>query len=104
MYNIVMSNMISYIPKGTCSRKIDITINQNIIESVKFYGGCPGNLIAINNLTRGMEINEVVERIEGIKCGSKNTSCPDQLAKALRLYLSEKENDLSLDLTPCLSS
>ena len=82
-----MAETLTYITKGTCSRSIDVRISDNLVESVEFKGGCPGNLIGINELVKGMDVNDVVERLEGVKCGSKDTSCPDQLSKALRKYL-----------------
>ena len=72
-----------YIPKGVCSNAIDINVNNGIIESVSFTGGCNGNLQGISSLVKGMKVEEAIERLKGIKCGFKSTSCPDQLAKAL---------------------
>ena len=75
----------SYRPQGVCSVNIDIEIVDNdTIESVTYTGGCPGNLAGISMLVRGMRVAEVIERLEGITCGGKPTSCPDQLARALR--------------------
>ncbi|MDE6318093.1 MAG: TIGR03905 family TSCPD domain-containing protein [Muribaculaceae bacterium] len=68
---------------GTCSRAIDIEINDGVITSVAFAGGCHGNTQGVAALVAGMKPEHVVGRIKGIKCGSKGTSCPDQLAKAL---------------------
>lgn len=76
--------MIRYKTKGTCSSEIEIELNGDIIESVKFYGGCNGNLQGISRLVKGMTAQQAIERLEGIRCGFKVTSCPDQLAKALR--------------------
>lgn len=72
-----------YVPKGVCSNAIDIDVNIGIIESVSFSGGCNGNLQGISRLVKGMKIEEAIERLKGIKCGFKSTSCPDQLAQAL---------------------
>ncbi|MBQ9142901.1 MAG: TIGR03905 family TSCPD domain-containing protein [Lachnospiraceae bacterium] len=72
-----------YQTKGTCSTAIDIEVNDGIIESVKFTGGCNGNLQGISALVKGMKVNEAIDRLKGIRCGFKNTSCPDQLAQAL---------------------
>ena len=72
-----------YVPKGVCSNAIDIDVNNGIIESVSFSGGCNGNLQGISRLVKGMKIEEAIERLKGIKCGHKTTSCPDQLAQAL---------------------
>lgn len=76
--------MYSYKTTGTCSKQIDIELDGDIIKSVQFYGGCNGNLQGITRLVVGKTVDEVVEALEGVKCGFKQTSCPDQLAKALR--------------------
>lgn len=78
----------SYKTKGVCSSEILLDINDDIIEGAEFFGGCNGNLKAIGQLVRGMNIDEVIDRVSGIKCGFKNTSCPAQLADALREYKS----------------
>ena len=72
-----------YKTKGTCSTAIDIEVNEGIIESVKFTGGCNGNLQGISVLVQGMKVEDAIARLKGIRCGFKNTSCPDQLAQAL---------------------
>lgn len=72
-----------YTTQGTCSRSIEIEVEGNRVCDVKFTGGCHGNLIGIATLVRGMEINEVIGKLRGIRCGAKPTSCPDQLANAL---------------------
>ena len=72
-----------YKPKGVCSSAIDIEVDGNIIRSVKFTGGCHGNLQGISKLVEGMQVEDAVSRLKGIRCGFKNTSCPDQLAQAL---------------------
>ena len=76
----------TYKTNGVCSRSIDIEIEDNIIKDVSFMGGCNGNLKGIAALTKGMDIDDVIERLKNIKCGFKNTSCPAQLAKALIDY------------------
>jgi len=76
--------LYTYKTKGTCSAKIDVELDGNIIKSVKFYGGCNGNLQGISNIVKGKTIDEVEAAFSGIKCGFKSTSCPDQLVKALR--------------------
>ena len=75
--------------KGTCSSKINFEIEDNKVMSVSFTGGCNGNLKGISALVEGMDINEVITRLEGTTCGFKSTSCPDQLATALKDYLSK---------------
>lgn len=78
---------ITYTTKGTCSKKIDIDVNENnIIESVKFTGGCSGNTQGVSALIVGMTVQEAISRLDGIKCGPRSTSCPDQLAQALKGY------------------
>lgn len=75
----------TYTTKGTCSRAIEITVNDDsIIESVKFVGGCSGNTQGVAALVKGMSVSEAISRLEGIKCGPRPTSCPDQLATALK--------------------
>ncbi len=80
--------MFSYKTKGTCSREIQIKINDSddTIEEVKFIGGCPGNTLGISALVKGRKVDEVVETLLGIDCAGRGTSCPDQLAKALIYY------------------
>lgn len=74
-----------YTTQGTCSRSIHIELNDdNTINNVSFYGGCNGNLKGICKLIEGMPADKVVEKLEGVTCGFKNTSCPDQLAQALK--------------------
>ena len=76
---------LQYFTEGTCSKMIDIEVDDNdCVQSVKFLGGCNGNLQGIGKLVKGMKREEVIKRLEGIKCGAKPTSCPDQLSKALK--------------------
>lgn len=74
----------SYKTKGVCSRSIRIEIEDEIVKSVAFEGGCNGNTKGVAALVEGMKIDEVIDRLQGIKCGFKGTSCPDQLAEALK--------------------
>ena len=74
----------TYIPHGVCSRMIELEIEDDVIKSCKFIGGCNGNLQGISKLVTGMEIDDAVEKLEGIDCAGRGTSCPDQLAKALK--------------------
>lgn len=78
--------MYSYNPTGVCSRTVNFDIVDNKVVKVNFLGGCEGNLQGIASLIEGMDVKEAIKRLKGIKCGSKATSCPDQLAKALELY------------------
>ena len=73
-----------YKTKGTCARTIDIEVEGDIIKTVSFYGGCDGNSQGISRLVAGMRVDEVIKRFDGIKCGRRDTSCPDQLAQALK--------------------
>jgi uncharacterized protein (TIGR03905 family) len=74
----------SYNTRGVCSRKIDFEIEDGIVKNVRFLGGCNGNLQGIGKLVEGMTIEEVIEKLEGVNCNGKGTSCPDQLAQALK--------------------
>lgn len=75
----------TYTTKGTCSRAIEVTVDDNsVITSVKFVGGCSGNTQGVAALVKGMTVSEAIARLEGIKCGPRPTSCPDQLARALK--------------------
>lgn len=76
----------TYITKGTCSRQIDFDVVDGAVKNVKFTGGCNGNLKGVGALVDGMDVDEAISRLKGIKCGPKNTSCPDQLANALEQY------------------
>lgn len=73
----------TYNTKGVCSSTITFEIENDIVTSVQFVGGCNGNLKGISSLVVGMKVDDVIERLKGIRCGFKSTSCPDQLAKAL---------------------
>ena len=73
-----------YRTKGTCSQRIIFEIEDNVLKNVQFLGGCNGNLKGISSLVEGMNVDEVIAKVEGIQCGFKSTSCPDQLAKALK--------------------
>lgn len=81
---------IRYITKGTCSRAINLEVEDGVIKSVEFEGGCSGNTQGVSRLVEGMKTEDAIEKLSGIKCGMKSTSCPDQLAKALTQL---KEND-----------
>ena len=78
---------ISYTPRGVCSRKIELDIENGVIVKAKFEGGCAGNTQGVTRLLIGMSPKDAIERLSGIRCGFKPTSCPDQLAKALEAYL-----------------
>jgi uncharacterized protein (TIGR03905 family) len=74
---------MTYKTKGTCSRMIEFDVEGGVLRHVNFIGGCDGNLQGISNLVEGMKVEDVIERLKGIDCGGKGTSCPDQLSKAL---------------------
>lgn len=75
---------IQYTPQGVCSRAFTIQVEDGAIRSVQIVGGCDGNLKGISSLLRGMPVDEAIRRLEGIRCGGKPTSCPDQIAQALK--------------------
>ena len=76
--------MSIFIPKGVCSKKIQFEIQDELVANVEFEGGCPGNLAAISRLVEGMPVTKVIDLLKDVKCGSKLTSCGDQLAQALQ--------------------
>ena len=73
-----------YTPRGVCSRDIAVDVEDGTIRRIEFRGGCHGNLQGISRLVEGMPVEEVIRRLDGIRCGHKSTSCPDQLAQALK--------------------
>ena len=79
-----MAKKITYYPEGTCSQIIELELEGDVIKDVVFIGGCNGNLSGISKLIKGMKAKDVIEKLEGTTCGFKDTSCPDQLSKALR--------------------
>lgn len=72
-----------FTPRGVCSREMTVEMEGNIIKSLKILGGCPGNTVGLTHMVQGRKIDEVIEKLKGIPCGMRGTSCPDQLAKAL---------------------
>lgn len=80
----------SYKTRGTCSRQIDFEIENGMVKNVSFFGGCNGNLKGIGALVEGRPAEEVIALLKGMKCGFKNTSCPDQLAQALEKALDDE--------------
>ena len=73
----------SYTPKGVCSRKIHFEIEDGIVKNIRFAGGCSGNTQGVCRLAEGMKAEDIINKLSGIRCGFKGTSCPDQLAKAV---------------------
>lgn len=80
---------VTYYPRGVCSRQMDVTVESGIITDAKVIGGCSGNLQGITRLIRGMDAEEAIARMRGIRCGAKSTSCPDQLSFAIERALNE---------------
>ena len=84
---------IQYLTEGTCSKLIDVTVDDNdVIQQVFFVGGCNGNLQGISRLVTGQKVDDVINRLSGIRCGAKLTSCPDQLCRALEQLKQNKES------------
>ena len=79
--------MIEYKPRGVCARQFKIEVEDGIVKSANIVGGCHGNLQGISRLIEGMKVEDVIARVEGIRCGMKSTSCPDQIAQALKQAL-----------------
>ena len=79
-----MEKTIQYQTNGTCCRLIQVKYDGDIITDIDFLGGCPGNLMGIKNLVKGMKIEDVISKFSGVRCGDKSTSCPDQLARCLK--------------------
>ena len=80
-----------YNTTGTCSKQIQLNVEEGVIKDVQFLGGCNGNLQGISKLVKGQKVKEIIDKLQGIKCGMKDTSCPDQLSKALSAII-EKES------------
>ena len=82
---------MNYKTRGTCSREISFDVVDNKVTNVRFLGGCSGNTQGVAALVEGMDVNEAIKRMDGIDCAGRGTSCPDQIAKALKLYLEENK-------------
>lgn len=78
---------INYTPKGVCANHFTIDVENGVIQSVKIDGGCPGNTVGVSHLLKGMKVEDAIARLEGIRCRVKPTSCPDQVAQALKTVL-----------------
>lgn len=83
--------MNTYKTQGVCSQEIQFEIDGDTIKSVKFIGGCAGNTQGVASLIAGMKVDEAIRRLDGIKCGLRPTSCPDQLAQALKQYVTNNQ-------------
>lgn len=81
-----------YETRGTCSRLIEFTVEDGVLKDVEYTGGCNGNLQGISRLVEGMKIEDVIDKLKGLSCGMKSTSCPDQLAKALTAVIEKQKN------------
>ena len=81
-----------YEPKGTCSKLIEFTVEDGILKDVKYTAGCNGNLQGISKLVEGMRVEDVIDKLKGLSCGMKSTSCPDQLARALSVVIEKQKN------------
>ena len=79
-----MVKKLTYKTQGTCSSHIEIEVEDGVIKEVFYWGGCNGNLQGISRLVKGMKVDDVIAKLEGVRCGNRPTSCPDQLCKALR--------------------
>ena len=79
-----MTKHIAYKTNGTCSKMIILDVEDGIITDCRFVSGCPGNTLGVATLVKGMTVEEAISRLDGIKCGMRSTSCPDQLARALK--------------------
>lgn len=82
-------NKFTYKPKGVCSQSITFEMEENVVKKVVIVGGCPGNLLGISRILENKTINEIVASFQGVRCGAKKTSCPDQIAQALLSYANE---------------
>ena len=82
---------MDYTTQGVCSRAIHFEVEGNTLTHVKFMGGCPGNTQGVARLVEGMDIDEAIRRLDGIHCGPRPTSCPDQLARALKQYKAQQQ-------------
>ena len=89
-----MSKVIQYKTQGTCCQIMQIEIEEDVILNAEFLGGCNGNLSGIKSLIKGMKIDDVIEKLGGIRCGNKPTSCPDQLAQCLIAYKNQSMQEV----------
>ncbi len=86
-----MKQEFTYKTQGVCSSAINIAVDGDTITEVKFIGGCPGNLLGIGKLVQGKKMADVAAELQGIRCGGKATSCPDQLSKALLMFMEQQK-------------
>ena len=83
---------IQYKTRGTCSTHMTVEVEDGVVRSVRIQNGCSGNLQGISRLVEGMKVDDVIARLEGIRCGRKPTSCPDQLSRAIEIYLNQQQH------------
>ena len=86
-----MIETFEYSPKGVCSSKMVFKIENDTIIDIKIIGGCPGNSLGVSSLIKNQKIDDVINKLEGIRCGFKNTSCPDQISNALKEYKQKRD-------------
>lgn len=86
-----MMEIFEYNPKGVCSSKMIFKIEDNNIIDIKIIGGCPGNSLGVRSLIQNQKIDDIIEKLDGIRCGFKNTSCPDQISIALKEYKQKRD-------------
>ena len=84
-------DIVQFQPEGVCAKMMQIRIKDDIVHSAEFVGGCNGNLSGIGILVKGMPINEIIDKLQGLPCGKRPTSCPDQLTRGLKAYLEQRE-------------
>ena len=90
-------DVVQYKPKGVCAKMMQFRIKDNVILDVEFVGGCNGNLSGIGILVKGLNINDIIPKLSGLPCGSRPTSCPDQLTKGLAAYLEAKASNVGVN-------
>ena len=88
-------DVVRFAPQGVCSKLFNLKIKDNTIIELETIGGCSGNLSGISNLVKGMKVNDVINKLQGLPCGSRPTSCPDQIAQCLQMYVNEKSELLA---------
>ena len=84
-------DIVQFQPKGVCSKMMQFKINGDVLEELEVIGGCSGNLSGISVLVKGLKVEDIINKLEGLPCGSRTTSCPDQLAIGLKAYIEAKQ-------------
>ena len=83
--------IFEYMPKGVCSSKMIFNIEGDTVLDIRIIGGCPGNGLGVRALCQNQKIDDIINKLEGIRCGYKSTSCPDQISKALKEYKQKRD-------------